>query len=215
MSSLQKYSTNIEGVFAAGDCRRGQSLIVWGIKCVIYLIFPLLIPLLIINGFSEGRGAAAEVDAWLSDGSTRLPFDGGIKKRVRLTVLSPEGIGGLTVLCPRFTSLLRAISQKPLRWRRSRPRLYIEIADCIRGIEGAACNTISTIRGISEGTGMTGIYQNIYSVLYSLFVPYIVSGYGPWCVVVQVLFSQAEIKCEREESNSRTLLLTGSGDCTR
>jgi glutamate synthase (NADPH/NADH) len=24
-----KYSTNIEGVFAAGDCRRGQSLIVW------------------------------------------------------------------------------------------------------------------------------------------------------------------------------------------
>jgi glutamate synthase (NADPH/NADH) len=28
----QKYSTNVEGVFAAGDCRRGQSLIVWGIK---------------------------------------------------------------------------------------------------------------------------------------------------------------------------------------
>lgn len=27
----QKYSTNVEGVFAAGDCRRGQSLIVWGI----------------------------------------------------------------------------------------------------------------------------------------------------------------------------------------
>ncbi|EFI28399.1 glutamate synthase [Coprinopsis cinerea okayama7 len=26
------YSTNVEGVFAAGDCRRGQSLIVWGIK---------------------------------------------------------------------------------------------------------------------------------------------------------------------------------------
>lgn len=24
-----KYSTNIPGVFAAGDCRRGQSLIVW------------------------------------------------------------------------------------------------------------------------------------------------------------------------------------------
>ena len=30
----KKYSTNIEGVFAAGDCRRGQSLIVWGIKYV-------------------------------------------------------------------------------------------------------------------------------------------------------------------------------------
>lgn len=28
----KSYSTNIDGVFAAGDCRRGQSLIVWGIK---------------------------------------------------------------------------------------------------------------------------------------------------------------------------------------
>ncbi|KAF8654066.1 hypothetical protein AX16_003599 [Volvariella volvacea WC 439] len=56
----KKYSTNVEGVFAAGDCRRGQSLIVWGIN--------------------EGRGAAAEVDAWLS-GQTRLPYAGGIKAR--------------------------------------------------------------------------------------------------------------------------------------
>lgn len=31
---------------------------------------------------SEGRGAAAEVDAWLMGGSTRLPAAGGIKKRV-------------------------------------------------------------------------------------------------------------------------------------
>jgi glutamate synthase (NADPH/NADH) len=31
---IQKYSTNVKGVFAAGDCRRGQSLIVWGIKYV-------------------------------------------------------------------------------------------------------------------------------------------------------------------------------------
>lgn len=31
--------------------------------------------------FSEGRGAAAEVDAWLSNGSTRLPSTGGIKAR--------------------------------------------------------------------------------------------------------------------------------------
>lgn len=30
---------------------------------------------------SEGRGAAAEVDAWLG-GSTRLPLAGGIKPRV-------------------------------------------------------------------------------------------------------------------------------------
>lgn len=57
----KKYSTSVESVFAAGDCRRGQSLIVWGIN--------------------EGRGAAAEVDAWLSDGSTRLPSAGGIKTR--------------------------------------------------------------------------------------------------------------------------------------
>lgn len=32
--------------------------------------------------FSEGRGAAAEVDAWLNSGSTRLPSAGGIKTRV-------------------------------------------------------------------------------------------------------------------------------------
>ncbi|KDR81473.1 hypothetical protein GALMADRAFT_152334 [Galerina marginata CBS 339.88] len=57
----KKYSTSVEGIFAAGDCRRGQSLIVWGIN--------------------EGRGAAAEVDSWLSGGSTRLPSAGGIKTR--------------------------------------------------------------------------------------------------------------------------------------
>jgi len=57
----KKYETNADGVFAAGDCRRGQSLIVWGIN--------------------EGRGAAAEVDAYLC-GLTRLPSTGGIKPRV-------------------------------------------------------------------------------------------------------------------------------------
>ena len=40
-----KYSTNVEGVFAAGDCRRGQSLVVWAIN--------------------EGRGAATEIDQYL------------------------------------------------------------------------------------------------------------------------------------------------------
>ncbi|XP_010266511.1 PREDICTED: glutamate synthase 1 [NADH], chloroplastic isoform X1 [Nelumbo nucifera] len=40
-----KFSTNVEGVFAAGDCRRGQSLVVWAI--------------------SEGRQAAAQVDTYL------------------------------------------------------------------------------------------------------------------------------------------------------
>jgi glutamate synthase (NADPH/NADH) small chain len=47
-----KYATNIKGVFAAGDARRGQSLVVWA--------------------FNEGRGAARECDRYLM-GSTRLP----------------------------------------------------------------------------------------------------------------------------------------------
>ncbi|MFH5832763.1 glutamate synthase subunit beta [Halalkalibaculum sp. DA3122] len=46
------YHTNVEGVFAAGDMRRGQSLIVWAIN--------------------EGRGAARECDRWLM-GHTELP----------------------------------------------------------------------------------------------------------------------------------------------
>jgi glutamate synthase (NADPH/NADH) small chain len=48
-----KYATSIPGVFAAGDCRRGQSLVVWA--------------------FNEGRGAARECDLYLM-GSTDLPF---------------------------------------------------------------------------------------------------------------------------------------------
>jgi len=48
----EKYSTSIKGVFAAGDCRRGQSLVVWAIN--------------------EGRGAARECDRYLM-GSTDLP----------------------------------------------------------------------------------------------------------------------------------------------
>ena len=48
----EKYATNIPHVFAAGDCRRGQSLVVWAIN--------------------EGRGAAREVDRHLM-GSTQLP----------------------------------------------------------------------------------------------------------------------------------------------
>jgi len=30
-AEYEKYATNIKGVYAAGDCRRGQSLVVWGI----------------------------------------------------------------------------------------------------------------------------------------------------------------------------------------
>jgi glutamate synthase (NADPH/NADH) small chain len=47
-----KFTTNLKGVFTAGDCRRGQSLIVWAI--------------------SEGRGAARECDRYLM-GATQLP----------------------------------------------------------------------------------------------------------------------------------------------
>ena len=47
-----KYTTNLAGVFAAGDMRRGQSLVVWAIN--------------------EGRGAARECDRFLM-GVTHLP----------------------------------------------------------------------------------------------------------------------------------------------
>jgi glutamate synthase (NADPH) small chain len=48
----EKYTTSLPGVFAAGDCRRGQSLVVWA--------------------FNEGRGAARECDLFLM-GQTDLP----------------------------------------------------------------------------------------------------------------------------------------------
>ena len=48
----EKFATNVPGVFAAGDMRRGQSLVVWAIN--------------------EGRGAARECDRYLM-GETSLP----------------------------------------------------------------------------------------------------------------------------------------------
>ncbi len=51
-AEFEKYTTNIPKVFAAGDCRRGQSLVVWA--------------------FNEGRGAARECDRYLM-GATDLP----------------------------------------------------------------------------------------------------------------------------------------------
>ncbi|CAK7566003.1 MAG: glutamate synthase [NADH] [Sporothrix epigloea] len=60
------YSTSVPGIFAAGDCRRGQSLIVWGIN--------------------EGRQAAREVDLFLEK-STSLPVTGGIIHRTAAEVL--------------------------------------------------------------------------------------------------------------------------------
>ena len=52
LAEYGKYRTNVENVFAAGDCRRGQSLIV--------------------NAINEGREAAREIDRYLM-GSTELP----------------------------------------------------------------------------------------------------------------------------------------------
>ena len=50
-----QFTTNLEKVFAAGDCRRGQSLVVWAIN--------------------EGRGAARAIDIYLQ-GSSSLPAPG-------------------------------------------------------------------------------------------------------------------------------------------
>ena len=55
-ATTANYQTNVPGVFAAGDMRRGQSLIVWAI--------------------SEGRQAAHHVDKYLI-GSSILPLKDG------------------------------------------------------------------------------------------------------------------------------------------
>ena len=50
-----EFTTNVEGIFTAGDCRRGQSLVVWAIN--------------------EGRGAARAIDIYLM-GNSLLPAPG-------------------------------------------------------------------------------------------------------------------------------------------
>ena len=50
--SVGGYQTNVPKVFAAGDARRGQSLVVWAIR--------------------EGRQAASSIDEYLM-GSSELP----------------------------------------------------------------------------------------------------------------------------------------------
>ncbi len=52
VSTNENYMTSVDGVFAAGDMRRGQSLVVWAI--------------------AEGRKAARGLDAWLM-GESKLP----------------------------------------------------------------------------------------------------------------------------------------------
>ncbi|KAF9431626.1 glutamate synthase [NADH] [Entomortierella beljakovae] len=67
------YHTSVSNVFAAGDARRGQSLIVWGIN--------------------EGRQCAREVDEYLV-GNTLLPVTGGIQRR-SLKDLTPQAYKAL------------------------------------------------------------------------------------------------------------------------
>ena len=50
-SAYGKFTTNVDGVFSAGDARRGQSLVVWAMN--------------------EGRGAALAIDRYLQ-GTSRL-----------------------------------------------------------------------------------------------------------------------------------------------
>jgi len=52
VQASDNYMTSVPGVFAAGDMRRGQSLVVWAI--------------------AEGRHAARNIDQYLM-GSTKLP----------------------------------------------------------------------------------------------------------------------------------------------
>src|SRR5580704_2763540 len=64
VKAIKPYTTSVEGVFAAGDARRGQSLIVWAIN--------------------EGRQCARMVDRFLagrrngSASSAPLPADGAL-----------------------------------------------------------------------------------------------------------------------------------------
>lgn len=47
-----RFETNVEGIFAAGDCRRGQSLVVWAI--------------------AEGRAAACQIDKFVMKEDVQL-----------------------------------------------------------------------------------------------------------------------------------------------
>ncbi|NND54693.1 MAG: FAD-dependent oxidoreductase, partial [Gammaproteobacteria bacterium] len=52
LAEYGEYATSVPGIYTAGDCRRGQSLVVWGIN--------------------EGRGAARAIDQFLT-GESLLP----------------------------------------------------------------------------------------------------------------------------------------------
>ncbi len=93
------YATSVTGVFAAGDCRRGQSLVVWGI--------------------TEGRQAAREVDEFLM-GHSLLPGPGGvihpkanvIKKASTYSCGAMEAAGAAYSSQRRFSNGLQPVSPK-------------------------------------------------------------------------------------------------------
>ena len=58
VKAISPYTTSVPGVFAAGDARRGQSLIVWAIN--------------------EGRQCARMVDRYLQDFPPAVPEDDGL-----------------------------------------------------------------------------------------------------------------------------------------
>lgn len=57
LAEFGKFSTSETGIFAAGDCRRGQSLVVWAI--------------------AEGRQAADKIDNYLSGVASTNRMDEG------------------------------------------------------------------------------------------------------------------------------------------
>ncbi|KAB0798457.1 hypothetical protein PPYR_09450 [Photinus pyralis] len=67
--NTKDYKTNLPNVYAAGDCRRGQSLVVWAI--------------------AEGRQAARKADEFLNKGETALPGPGGIVQPNLIPVACP------------------------------------------------------------------------------------------------------------------------------
>ncbi|CAM1292011.1 Uncharacterised protein g298 [Pycnogonum litorale] len=70
VTPAKKYATSVERIYAAGDCRRGQSLVV--------------------HAIAEGRQAAREIDAKLCDKSV-LPGPGGIVIPQHLEAVQVKG----------------------------------------------------------------------------------------------------------------------------
>jgi len=54
VAANSEYMSSVEGIFSAGDMRRGQSLVVWAI--------------------AEGRKAAAAIDRYLATKASTLPL---------------------------------------------------------------------------------------------------------------------------------------------